>query len=250
MTKTDPAMNGPTRILIVDDDILSRTFLEQWLSAHGLHCHSCASLSQADQALTAVRFDVLLVDERLPDGRGSTWLRSVGANRDATARAIVLSGDLIDPSALPERTLYLRKPVDPDRLLRLLRADESARPTGAAPERASTATLPDLDDASALRALGNRMQSVQMLRQMLLAELQRDQPVYQHLIDGEPSAAVGELLHRLRAACALTGCLRLASAAATLEATLQADSQPTSEQLTAFADALAAVLVRLGVGTE
>lgn len=247
MATTNPAVTASLRVLIVDDDPLSRTFLEQWLSTNGLHCRCCASLSEADQVLTAARFDVLLVDERLPDGRGSAWLRSSATMADAT-RAIVLSGDQIDPSALPERTQFLRKPVDPDQLLCLLRTDDPARPTATTPEEASNTTLPDLDDASALRALGNRMQSVLMLRQMLLTELQRDQPVYQQLIAGNASPAASEVLHRLRAACALTGCLRLAAAAAALEVALQAGSQPTLEQLTAFADALAAVLVRLRVG--
>ncbi len=79
------------RLVIIDDDPLFRSLLEELALAAGVDdVRGCGDLSEAAQTLVAP-CDLILLDLHLPDGSGSDVVRSV--RRLSDAAIVVLSGD-------------------------------------------------------------------------------------------------------------------------------------------------------------
>jgi DNA-binding response OmpR family regulator len=91
-------MTEPTSILIVEDDVPTRTFLADNLTADGYDLLVAATLRDALRTLEYHRVDLAVVDLGLPDGSGLELLRKVreaggsGARFDARMPLLVLSG--------------------------------------------------------------------------------------------------------------------------------------------------------------
>ena len=91
-------MTEPTSILIVEDDVATRTFLADNLTADGYDLLVAATLRDALRTLEYHRVDLAVVDLGLPDGSGLELLRKVreaggsGARLDARLPLLVLSG--------------------------------------------------------------------------------------------------------------------------------------------------------------
>jgi DNA-binding response OmpR family regulator len=91
-------MTEPTSILIVEDDVPTRTFLADNLTADGYDMLVAATLKDALRTLDYHRVDLAVVDLGLPDGSGLELLRKVreaggsGARVDARMPLLVLSG--------------------------------------------------------------------------------------------------------------------------------------------------------------
>jgi DNA-binding response OmpR family regulator len=91
-------MSEPTSILIVEDDVPTRTFLADNLTADGYDLLVAGTLHDALRTLEYHRVDLAVVDLGLPDGSGLELLRKVresggpGARLDARLPLIVLSG--------------------------------------------------------------------------------------------------------------------------------------------------------------
>ncbi len=226
------------RCLVIDDDPIAATFLVDLISAHGWNVDQARSLAQAEACLALHGYDCLLADRRLPDGDGVQWLR--GRTQTATwpvsMRCLVTSGDALTADELPQGVAQLRKPIDVDQLFEWLTGDRE-QPTGAAasvPSGASWSETPLLDDSAALKKFGGRSEALTALRTMLRDELIAGAQWRAQLDLRPPPAAVLEPLHRLRAACALTGCPRLGELSATLESTLRAGQGAEAVLLQAF----------------
>ena len=92
------SMTEPAAILLVEDDIPTRTFLADNLSADGYDPLLAATLRDALRTLEYHRVDLAIVDLGLPDGSGLELLRKVreaggaGSRIDARLPLIVLSG--------------------------------------------------------------------------------------------------------------------------------------------------------------
>jgi PAS domain S-box-containing protein len=119
---------GSSVVLVCEDDPDVAALLAQILRKEGMRAETVATARAARAALSAVRFDVAIIDLHLPDSDGLefiTELRSRPATRAlpvivVTARArgkedesIVSSLQLAD---------WLQKPIDPQRLLDAIRA--------------------------------------------------------------------------------------------------------------------------------
>jgi DNA-binding response OmpR family regulator len=91
-------MTEPTSILIVEDDVPTRTFLADNLTADGYDLLVAGSLRDAMRTLEYHHVDLAVVDLGLPDGSGLELLRKVreagnsGARLDPRLPMIVLSG--------------------------------------------------------------------------------------------------------------------------------------------------------------
>ena len=91
-------MSEPTSILIVEDDVPTRTFLADNLTADGYDLLVAGTLRDALRTLEHHRVDLAVVDLGLPDGSGLELLRRVresggpGARLDARLPMVVLSG--------------------------------------------------------------------------------------------------------------------------------------------------------------
>jgi CheY-like chemotaxis protein len=245
-----------SRCLVVDDDPIAATFLIELVSAQGLIVDSARSTQAADQSLARQRFDVLLVDRRLPDGDGVQWLRKVLGRTGAgqTPRCLVTSGDLIDAGQLPSGVGQLRKPVDAARLCRWLANDRNAlagvpgRPIPGA--RTDGAAIALLDDTAALARLGGNRGALLSLRAMLRQELEDSARWRRQLRLPTPPPAAIDAVHRLRAACALTGCARLGQFGEDIESAIRGGSSTPAAALDDLDNVVAATIAAISAQIE
>jgi CheY-like chemotaxis protein len=244
------------RCLVVDDDDIAAAFLIELVSAQGLIVDSAGSMQQADQRLAQQRFDLVLVDRRLPDGDGVVWLHQVLGRSGGrqTPRCLLTSGDLIDIDELPSGVGQLRKPVDAERLVRWLADDPGL--VAAVPEspmpgpRTDWAARALLDDTTALPRLGGNRGALQSLRAMLRQELEDSARWRQQLRAPTPAVAAIDALHRLRAACALTGCARLGPLSEDIEAGLRRGTSTPSAALDDLDNVVAATIAAISAQIE
>ena len=106
-------------VLIVDDDDRIRTLLKKYLSENGYRTSVAQNAAEARRVMTAVDFDVLIVDVMMPMESGFDFTKSV---RDASNVPILL----LTARGLPEDRIeglergaddYLSKPFEPRELL-------------------------------------------------------------------------------------------------------------------------------------
>ena len=65
---------GPLRVLVVEDEILIRMNLAEMLNELGAEVKEAGTLSEAQAALTAGDFDIVITDISLPDGSAEEWI--------------------------------------------------------------------------------------------------------------------------------------------------------------------------------
>lgn len=222
---------NPVRLLLVEDDAVSRGFLT--LALQSLPATVIDVAVDGAQALAharAVAHDLWLLDAHLPDTRGEDLLAALRALH-ATVPALCLTAETD-----PERIAGLRaagftelahKPLTiPDLHAAVRRALASAAPA---------AIVPVWDDAMALRALGGNTAAVDAMRGLFRAELPVQAAAIIAAIDAGQVDAAQAQLHKLKASCGFVGCPRLLAAIHALAAA------PTDRQcLHAFRDQVAA----------
>jgi CheY-like chemotaxis protein/HPt (histidine-containing phosphotransfer) domain-containing protein len=215
MEQSIPTMDGRTmkprapRILLVEDDPVSRRFLALALATLPSSVDAAASAAEARAcAGDGIGHDLWLVDAHLPDADGPALLASLrGLAPWTPAIAHTAAPDAATAEALRAAGFaeVLRKPVAVAALRAAVR--RALRPAFAVADAGSG--LPGWNDAVALAALRNDSGHVEALRGLFLGELpgQRD-AVLAALVagDGETAAAT---LHRLRASCGFVGAVRL-----------------------------------------
>jgi DNA-binding response OmpR family regulator len=79
----------PPAVLLLEDCGEVRVIVEAMLRRRGVSCHSAASLAEARTLLARHRYDILVLDVNLPDGRGLSVLTP---GPDAPL-AVVMTGD-------------------------------------------------------------------------------------------------------------------------------------------------------------
>ena len=117
------------RVLVVDDDEGVRRQLRYLLEDEGYTVEVAATGSGALTALEDDGFDVVILDVRLPDVSGIEVFEAFRRRANA-AKTIIVSGYLVDEEiarAEHRGAHFLAKPVDSDRLLKLLQSLERAR---------------------------------------------------------------------------------------------------------------------------
>lgn len=116
------------RILIVEDDQLTREGLRRALESDG-HCVTTSADSQeAGRVLAGGPMDVVLLDINLPDFPGDSLAAFLRLKYPET-RIIFISGDytVIDPERYGPDTVFLSKPLNMHELLSAINRDPKTR---------------------------------------------------------------------------------------------------------------------------
>lgn len=231
------------RVLLAEDDPVSRAFLAEGVRACGADPTDCDDGDAALRLARAQAFDLLILDHHLPGRNGDAVLAALrgdsgAASRSAPAVATSAARD-VEAAALLRAGFVevLSKPM----ALETLR--DALRRHGCTPGS-------PLDDAGALRACGSTDAVIRLRRLFFEQEL----PKVQQELDnaGDSPQSLRPLLHRLEASCGFCGARRLASANATLQRALatDVDSPSTRTALQGFRDALAETRASLHAAME
>lgn len=202
MSPTEALASSPL-VLLAEDDAISRHFLVDALAGMGCDVEACADGGRALVLAAAHRFDLLILDRRMPRAGAEEILRRLRGDAHARSRAtsaVATSAEITPPlrQALLDQgfAAVLSKPVDVATLQATL--------DSLLPHREIDDVL---HDGAALARSGNA-ETMRALRALFVTELQR--------LLGELPALAGdaqafaERLHQLRAACGFCGAEALA----------------------------------------
>lgn len=203
------------RVLVADDDPGSCRFLGDGLRSLGATVDICVNGEAALTRARTERFDLLLLDCRMPDSGAMhilTCLRRDAQAGSADSVAVATSAELTpdDRRRLLAASFseVLLKPCTLDDLQRVLALAHGPEADGV------------LDDGAALSSSGDAatMRALRLLLREELAQLQRE-------LDGlaRDPAAFGERLHRLRSSCGFCGAGALARQAVLMQQQLTRD---------------------------
>lgn len=113
-----------SKLLVVDDDTAFARMVEGFLVKQGYDVDSKFNIKDASRALDAKRYDLVLVDFRLPDGDGLDMLAKI-RNTPSPAPAIVMTSFNDVRTAVKcvkfGASNYITKPINPDELLMVIR---------------------------------------------------------------------------------------------------------------------------------
>lgn len=219
------------RVLVVEDDPVSRVFFLEVLSALPAVVDAADGCGEAVACARAHPYALWLVDAHLSDGGAVDLLprlRGARGDTDAVALASTASRDPGVHAALLGAGFaeVLGKPVGASNLLATVRRRlrmkvreprATFEPVTAAPASADCrAPAGPWDDAVALAALGNAA-SVRSMRALFASELPGVVAQVDAALLAHDAAIAREVLHRLSSACAFTGARRLAHAVRSLQ---------------------------------
>lgn len=112
---------GPTRVLVVEDQVALRNLLEKYLHRMGFEVQSLSDPKAALERFlgSEPKFRLVVADMTMPVLSGEELLRAVLA-ADPNVRGILCSGYPVGTTALetdyPGRTEFLQKPFSPKAL--------------------------------------------------------------------------------------------------------------------------------------
>ncbi len=210
------------RVLLAEDDPVSRGFLNGAMRAAGADVAACGEGDAALRLARSQTWDLLVFDHRLPGRNGDAVLAALRADPGAASRAI------------PAVATSAARDAEMATLLRAGFAEVLPKPM---PIEVLCATLhrygcraePILDDEEALRACGSAAAVARLRR--LFAE--QELPGVQHELEriGDAPESLRPTLHRLQASCGFCGAKPLALATAALQRALAGDADPGRVQL-------------------
>jgi len=199
------------RVLLAEDDPVSRQFLAEAIRASGAEVTACADGEAALQLARSHAWDLLIFDHHLPGRNGDAVLAALRADPGAAARAV----PAIATSAARDTELAS--------LIRAGFADVLPKPMPIAVLRATLhrhgcPVDSPLDDDDALRACGSAEAMARLRRLFSEQEL----PKVQEELDqvGSEPLLLRSTLHRLQASCGFCGAITLALATAALQRAL------------------------------
>ena len=195
-TYTSRSHIAPTtgRVLVVDDEELTRRLLARVLTDAGNTCRMAADGAEARKALAEDHFDVVLTDMNMPGGSGAELISHIADEHRATA-VIMVTG--VDDAKLADFALrlgaygYMIKPFKPTEMviavsnaLRRRALELAMRRQNATLERVVNERTQELSDALARLGDANeevRLSREQTIHRLALAAEYRDGPTARHV---------------------------------------------------------------------
>ena len=122
-TAEPPTLRHVQRVLVGEDDEMSRKVLEQLLQRWGISAVIVSDGQQLLQEAHAHDYDLLITDYRMPKADGAAVMAALPSHYDNAV--IILSGESLSSEQIGSAR-YLRKPVRPEQLRQtVLQVDQS-----------------------------------------------------------------------------------------------------------------------------
>lgn len=228
----------PMRLLLVEDDPISRSYLEDALGNVPALVDSTSDIASAVALARLHSHALWIVDAHLPDGDGADCLRALRSINDTTALAITASTARDELDALCDAGFVevLCKPVSVALLCATVRRLAGGAPQGI--REPSPGKLPVWDEQQALSAIGGDRAALLKLRGLFQTELPGLLADLQAARLAADTKTAQSVLHKLKASCGFVGAARLCQA---VDALAQSPLDAQLAQLFDFAaqDALA-----------
>ena len=225
------------RLLLIDDDAISREVLAMMLEMHGF---AVAAVETGEEALGIdCEIDAVLMDTQMP---GLSGLELIQALRQVTkARIVAISGS--DPGVAIREAAdgFLLKPIAAESVVALL-----AGGTTAAADAEATDSPAELIDPVVLGKL-KAMMSAKALREIYTAvatDLKSRLGPLQAAVDAGDDAEMRRIAHAIKGGCAMVGLTGAMQAAAQLESSNVPVTSP--EAMGQLRSSLIALEVMLG----
>jgi CheY-like chemotaxis protein len=121
--------NVPARVLVVDDDALTCELIREILCSAGMEAASLTDSAEAALRLQTDKFHAVFLDVRMPPPDGIELARQTRASRVNASTVIVMITGEEDRTVMKRAfeagvEFFLFKPVERNKLLRLIRATE------------------------------------------------------------------------------------------------------------------------------
>ena len=211
-----------SNVLVADDNPVSLRFFADALAQLGIACELAHDGLETVARAEHTRFDVLLIDARMPGLDGPAALARVRAGRGRSRDAIALA-TTADASASTRTDLLgagfvdvVAKPVTVNALRAALAPHLPGLVASAAPASGASDDL--LDDLAALSAVGGDVSILAALRGLFIAELDALPGELAAIGARADASALRDRLHRLDASAGFCGAPALVRACATLRA--------------------------------
>jgi CheY-like chemotaxis protein/HPt (histidine-containing phosphotransfer) domain-containing protein len=212
-----PLVPAMPRILLVEDDPVSRAFLSAAILPLPATVDAADSMVAAMTLANANRYDLWLFDANLPDGSGTELLVRL-RQRDATTPALAhtAADDAHASTTLLDAGFQqvLIKPLPSAAVQAALRQALGLVAAANVPDRA----LSNWNDDIAASALNGNREHIAVLRKLFLAELPSVCDRVRNAFRNEDFQGLHAELHRLRASCGFVGAARLLQATQALGA--------------------------------
>jgi DNA-binding response OmpR family regulator len=208
----------PLRLLVVDDDALSRDLLALLLTREGYAVDALDSGDAAFEALSqrhAPVPDAILADLQMPGTSGSLLAHGLRQICGNATRLIAMSASDSSANTLDGFDAFLTKPFTMEALAHALTANHAASTTPDEPIRQNVTVL---DQTVYDRLAGSmRPESLDQLYALCLTDAQRREANLRKAASQGDEAAFRSEAHALKGGCSLVGALELQRIAATLE---------------------------------
>jgi len=251
-----PLLRLPTavpKILVADDNPVSLRFFADALEALGVSSELAHDGVETVACADRTRFDLLLLDARMPGLDGTEALARIRAGTGPSQRTPALATTAEAGDAVRARLVdagfsgVIAKPVTIEALRTALarHLPDALGDAGRAPGNASDG----LDDAHALAATGGDASILAALRGLLIAELDALPAEIAGFGERGDAAGLRDRLHRLDASAGFCGAPALTRACATLRGALDANADWPHAAASAFLAACADVRAGLAKAT-
>lgn len=202
------------RILLVEDDPVSRAFLAATVASFPATVDEAASIGEALALGLDGGHDLFLIDANLPDGRGIDLLRALRAHAKTPALAHTATTHRADLDALVEAGFVevLVKPLGAAQLRHAIVRALHGTPMRAVVMPAESGKFPVWDGEAALAAVNGLRPQAMQLRALFLAELPTQRDAVVAAARAGDIAKLRAQLHRLQGSCGFVGAARLSIA--------------------------------------
>lgn len=212
------------RVLLVEDDEVSRIVTERFLLGKGYSVDTAVNGQDALDRLARQTYDIIIMDIILPQIGGFHLARQIRKhpntkNIPIIAMSAFLNDEDLDNSNIREMNAFLSKPFKPDELQEVI-------------VRLTSGCQPELDWSGLLSRTGGDMSFIKEVAQIFCMNARR-------LMDQIKKAAdlneIGELAHRLKGSAATAGAVQIFEAAVRIQkAAVKRDESPIKAEISRF----------------
>ncbi|MCB2108259.1 MAG: response regulator [Rhodobacteraceae bacterium] len=227
------------RVLIVDDDKMSRVLLSHQLASLGVPCEQVSNGVDALAILDHVQFDCILCDYRMPGMDGPALARAIRTREAETGFAgeagktvyivaVSANADLDQAQDCFDAGMndVLAKPIEAAALRAILERHPAASAKDVAPDDVSTVFEP-----SRLVRIYGRTPRLRATLEQWIAAAESALRNIRRGVDMQDCEAVADHAHRLLGSAGIAGAHKLAKAAAALENAVRGNSPEIAREV-------------------